>query len=68
MWDAHHPKTDIVVAVVGVVPVAEGGTQIVRIVVPRTAALPGHPADPKTGPLSIACPYAKKSGPPAAAQ
>jgi hypothetical protein len=35
---AHNPKTDIVVAIAGIVVVATRGSAIPRIVVPRTAA------------------------------
>jgi len=38
MWAAHNTKTDVVVAVVGVVPVAVGGTQVVCIEAPGPAA------------------------------
>jgi len=34
----HHPKTDIVVAIIGIVPVAVRGARIVWIIVPGTAA------------------------------
>ena len=34
----HHPKTDVVVAVVGVIPVANGTARVVPVVVPRAAA------------------------------
>ena len=34
----HHTKTDVVVTVVGIVPVAVGGARIVWIVVPGAAA------------------------------
>jgi hypothetical protein len=35
---AHNPKTDVVVSIVRVVPVAEGGAQVVFIVVVAPAA------------------------------
>ena len=34
----HHPKTDVVVAIVGLIPVAVGAADVVSIVVPRAAA------------------------------
>jgi hypothetical protein len=57
MWAAHQPKTDVVVAVVGVVPVAVGGTQVVWIVVPGPAAQNAScqkPGGPTVGPIKAA--------------
>jgi hypothetical protein len=53
-----HPKTDVVVAVVGIVVVAVGGAAVPRIVVPAPAAqhavhIPGSPAGEK--PASTLC-------------
>jgi hypothetical protein len=47
MWQAHQPKTVVVVTVVWIVVVAVRGTRIVVIVVPRAAAQ--HPAGAPSG-------------------